>query len=297
MYGKTKNTAYKICTISEGYNCLDKCSSDDALIIDSMLYNNCGGQCSSSSLILEPDRICVDKCNENYLIKENNKCLLCKDKNINYKFKLINFNESIDCLEKMPNNSEYIKENLFLVACKKGFDLFEDNNCVKSCSNGHYEENEICKKCDKNCETCEHTSNNCTTCKFGEYLDITKFTCNNCSENCETCSNGDKNCLTCKKNTDFKYLYNNTCLEKCPNGTIPSKNECILEKKDKNSNEYNVRNKKRTLLALFMVITGILLLAIMIWFCKKVCYIPKKSDESLINEINTELIENKESIN
>ena len=296
MYAKTKNSAYKICTISKGYTCLDKCSSDDDLIIDSMLYNNCGGQCSS--LILEPDKICVDKCNENYLIKESNKCLLCKDKNKNYKFKLINFNESIDCLAKMPNNSEYINENFYLVACKEGFDLFEDNNCVKSCSNGHYEENQICKKCDINCQTCENTSNNCTSCKFGEYLDKIKFTCNNCSENCETCSNGEedgvKNCLTCKKNTDFKYLYNKTCLVKCPNGTIVSKDECILEKKEQNSNEDKKEKKKKTLVTLFMVLTVILLLSIIIWFFKNVCYIPKKNDENIINEINTEL-ENKES--
>ena len=291
MYAKTRNSAYKICMIFDGYyNCYENCN-DNKLIIDSTTYNNCGGKCSSS--ILEPDRICVDKCNEKIHIIEENNCWLCKDRSDTYKYKLINFNQSIDCLSNMPTNSEYINENLYLVACKNGFNLLEDNNCVQNCSNGHYEENQICKNCDANCVTCEKTSNNCTTCKFGEYLDKTNFTCNKCSDNCESCSKGEegdiKNCETCKNNTDFKYLYNKTCLEKCPNDTIPSSdNKCILKKRN---------NKNTTMLLIFIVITGILLLTIMIYFCKNVCYIPKKSDESLINEINTELIENKEPIN
>ena len=300
IFAKTKNSAYKICPIFDGNNyCPDNCWNDP--IFDSTTYNNCGSQCSSS-FILEPDKICVDECNENIQIKEGNKCWLCKDKNDKKKFKLINFSQSIDCLEKKPNNSEYINENLYLVACSKGFDLFEDNNCVKSCSNGHYKDNQICKKCNINCQTCENTSDNCTTCKSGEYLDKTKLTCNNCSENCETCSNGEegdvKNCLTCKKNTDFKYLYNKNCVKKCPNGTIASsKDECIDEKKKENSNEDNVRYKNTTMLFIFMAITGILLITIIICFYKKVCYKPMKSDESLINEINTELIDNKDSVN
>ena len=293
MYAKTKNVAYKICQYSDGSFCHDKCWKDPPFI-DSTNYNKCEGECSS--LFLEPDHICVDKCN-NFLIQDNNKCLLCKDKYENNKFKLINFNQSIDCLEKMPDNSEYINENLYIVACKKGFDLLEKNNCVKSCSSGNFQENHICKKCDSNCEKCEKSSKNCTKCKFGEYLDKTKFTCNKCSNNCESCSDGEedeiKNCLTCKKDTQFKYLYNKTCIEQCPNDTIASSDyKCIKKKKDENNqnNEDNVINKDIRMLFIFIIITNIFLLTIMICFCKSVCCRPKMCDESLINEITTELI-------
>ena len=79
---------------------------------------------------------------------------------------------------------------------------------------------------------------------------------------------------------------------KClPDNTKQNNNsECI-------SIDDNDNNKDFFILLIFIIMTGIFLLIIIICFCKSICKSPKKYDELLINQINTELISQKELSN
>lgn len=42
--------------------------------------------------------------------------------------------------------------------------------------------------------------------------------CSPCDSHCLTCLSSITNCLTCNTSSTYPYLYNNTCLNSCPNG-------------------------------------------------------------------------------
>ncbi len=316
MLAITKSSAYRICGITNqtsNEDCINECDNNNyPILIDSTQYNVCGGKCENGKYILKPENVCIDECDETIHIKKGNECWLCKDYDKETKFKLININKS-GCLKDMPKNSKFINEKLSLIACNEEFTLLENGNCVKNCSNGNFLDNQICEKCDTSCQTCDQFNKNCTSCIDGEYLDTTSsiYSCNKCSDKCEKCSNGKDNCLTCKQNTTFQYLYNNNCLEKCPDNTTENGYICIPKdnkdenKKDENKKDENKKNENEseskdirkndtTMLWIFIIISGILLLIIIICFCKNICFNTNKTDSNLINEINTELIESKE---
>ena len=258
MLAITKDSAYRICPIANGYQCIESCNN--GLVIDSTKGNYCGDKCEDNTFTLIPDNICVEKCDEKLYIIDNNtrECRLCKDIEGNIaKFKLTNFDD-IKCLEEKPKHSYYMNEDLYLVACYKGFNYYENNDCVEKCSKGFFHEKNkhLCKKC----------FNNCKTCSEGEEENSIK-------------------CLSCDKNSNYTFLYNNTCIESCPeNFTISKNNECIL-----------IENKnKEKILSLFIVITALLLIINLFFFYKRIFCKVKKDDLYLINEISCELIENKE---
>ena len=82
-------------------------------------------------------------------------------------------------------------------SCIVGKLLHEDNgNCFDQCSIGYYQKENICKKCNENCESCSKES-----------------------------EKDNNNCLTCNKESKYKYLVNvidlgKNCVEECPEGTI-----------------------------------------------------------------------------
>lgn len=62
-------------------------------------------------------------------------------------------------------------------------------------------------------------------CPNGTYLTYTNVHCGACSGNCETCENNASRCLSCQG----KYLFNFTCLVKCPENYFGNKDfECQL---------------------------------------------------------------------
>jgi len=304
MLAITNKMAYQICAIaSNDGECLNKCENDE-IIVDSTKKNYCGKKCDGDNIYtLKPDNICVEKCDENiYYIDDNKKeCWLCKDIEENKKFKLIDISEA-GCLQNKPENSYYMNKNLYLVTCYEGFNYFKGGNCVKDCSDGffHKKESHLCDKCNENCKSCNNIDTNCTKCEEDEYLYLNEtlltYSCNKCYNNCKTCSQGKEDdtikCLSCYNNSTYKFLYNNNCVENCPpNFIISENNECIFIEK-------NDLGKKDTLmLSIFIIITALILLIIIICFCKSVFCNSKKEEESLINQINTELIENKELFN
>lgn len=104
MQAITTHTAYLICTIREGDNCIETCPDDKILVLDSTGANHCisksesDNKCSNSKFILMPNEICVNECDENiFTIINGNECWLCKDIN---KYKLINYT---GCFEERVN--------------------------------------------------------------------------------------------------------------------------------------------------------------------------------------------------
>ena len=305
----TDDSAYKICAIQQDvfvdhFNCVDECG--DNIKMNANFGNNCNRLCFWEWLYtLMPENICYGECDKQYHIfkeksGERGECWLCKDLDIKKPYKLIDREE---CLSTEPENSEYINKNLYIIKCKTGYDYLENGNCVEKCSEGFFLKNKDCLECNASCKECDKNENNCIKCNEDEYLNINSSshnTCNKCSEKCETCSDGQKenidNCLTCKKNSTYEFLYNKNCIEKCPENTFPNENnECIFKKKDdkeKKENKEETKAKDKVMLSIFIIVTGLMLIFVIFLFYKNFCY--KFKEKNLIEEIQSELIENKE---
>ena len=77
-------------------------------------------------------------------------------------------------------------------------------------------------------------------------------------------------------------------------------NQICIAKSDNNENKNekgNLDKKVKTMQFIFIIVTGLLLFIIIICFCKSICCKSKSNKENLINEINTELIDNDGIIN
>ena len=133
----TSNNVYRICSL----DCQEEYGSGLRLIVDSTGRNYCGNECKEGNFNIKADNICIDTCDENiyYIDNDKKECKLCKDLNINKNYKITNLKEA-ECLEKKPNNSYYINEKLYLVACYEGFNYLEENNCVQKCSKDYFHE-------------------------------------------------------------------------------------------------------------------------------------------------------------
>ena len=189
---------------------------------------------------------CSDVCfNENIKIDlKNNQCIeSCKGRE--YKYEYNNY-----CYENCPyttythlkNNNEYFCSDI----------IFENYY--------YYSNTQIYKECFNTCKACDQGGNeiinNCIECKSGfifsyesiyipEFIPINLENNSNCYKQCEfyyyfneeniyQCTH-DKNCPEkytklikdkniciddCKKDNIYKYEYNNSCIDKCPYGTL-----------------------------------------------------------------------------
>ena len=203
------SSAYEICINGKSNGkCISECPRGKDLIIDNENGNYCNGT-ESCKILLMPDNVCVDKCDEHYYIQIGNVCGLCKDLNKTFPYKIA---EEDFCLKEKPINS-----------------FFDDESSY------------ILKYCHASCETCyEKKRNQCLSCKRSSFLiegrcepecpdgyygNKTNNKCLKCDPNCRTCSNGKENsnnhCLTCNRRN---YLVNATgfdsnCVRRCPNNT------------------------------------------------------------------------------
>ena len=316
MLAITDNSAYKICAIKgDNDECLDECPNND-LVINTFKPNSCG---SCDGILFKPDNICINECDNHLYYENNSECGLCKDIEENKKYKLINTTE---CYEICPEGSEIYNNDYQLCTCKEGFYLegnnciplephichkncltckndsfndtvqncitcknnfvFENGNCLESCSKGYFEEEKKCNKCDSSCKTCDIIKDNCTSCSNKTFLFENQ--CLNCNENCSNCFGSADNCTSCENNSDNIFLFNNTCIKECPDHTTPINNICEEKKTKEKENE---EEKSDYMLWIFIILITILLLIIALCICKKFCN--NKKDNALIEQINTEL--------
>ena len=329
MLAITNKSAYKICISRNETDC--EICNDNQLMLDSSKYNFCGTNCNSN-YILMPHNICTDTCDERIFSIKDNKCGLCKDFGDGSEFKFYN---QTGCTNKKPENSIFVNEDLKIIDCDINYKYENGNcilkchdycekcsmystdinnqqctscknnlylqkgNCVEKCSNKYFLIDKQCRKCDNSCESCDKASNNCTSCINGKYIDNSTQTylCKNCSDNCETCENSGDNCLTCNQALSFKYFFNSSCYENCPNNTKLSEIKNICEEirnENDNGKEKNNPNNNSSIGWGFLIIILILLFLFLLFFLffRRYRVFHKKTSEGLLIDIDKELREN-----
>ena len=87
---------------------------------------------------------------------------------------------------------------------------------------------------------------------------------------------------------------NKNCVEECPEDTQPNENNiCIKKDKIPNEKEVKTKDKDKAMLSIYIVITGFMLILVLFLFYKNICC-KSKNKRNLIEDIQHELIENKE---
>ena len=231
------NSIYEICPIYYNLECVESCPNGTYLVLYTNGSNTCKESITCSNYILKPNDICMDSCDLSiYTSNEKKECGLCKDLDASKPYKLIN---RTDCLESMPDGTEFINEKLKLLKCKNGY-KYEDGkcismncyhacdtcsegsknetdqkcltckkeyvlyqgNCIKTCPLGYFKSGNKCDKCNDLCYNCINNADHCMSCNLGFYFN--EYKCYQCHKNCRTCQKGgdnnNENCLTCNNN-------------------------------------------------------------------------------------------------
>ena len=162
MIAITPTSIYKVCKVKVGDSCSDLSECPNLLLDPD--GNKCQANCDEGKIKSMPEGICIDKnlCDLNiYILNEDEtECGLCK-----YfypdgaKYRLISTSQ---CIDEIPNNSEYYNEYQKLLKCKTNYHL-EGYQCLPD-------------SCYELCETCSAVSNDinaqkCITCKAGYVLE------------------------------------------------------------------------------------------------------------------------------
>ena len=140
------------------------------------------------------------------------------------------------------------KESTQCTQCNDSYTLTEDGRCVdfrqmQSCDSGHYFNNSAssCIPCPSMCANCSEDAK-CLSCT-GEYYLLSGGTCvetcpehtvtdnqthtcldTACHKSCLACfGTNDNQCISCPENL---FLFEGSCVEKCPNATFETKNTC-----------------------------------------------------------------------
>ena len=158
------------------------------------------------------------KCEENYYLNESD-CYQCDSKCKTC------FNNAKNCTSCYEKSFLY---NGQCLECTDNCKEKESDSCkCLSCNEGYFFENYQCKKCIDNCKTCNN-NDTCNSCFSGYILE--NNLCNKCNHNCKECfassfNDTKQNCLSCKNDT--KVLYNNNCVDECPDNFYKDENkEC-----------------------------------------------------------------------
>ena len=199
------------------FNCSDKCFSNENNKID-LKQNLCVESCNESDYKYEYGKYCYEICPETTFISNKNEYLcLDKTKEDNYYYFDNNTKVFKECFNTCKEcYGEGNETNNNCIECKPGFILLNDsdfkNNCYNICQNYFYfDENNkyICSE-SKECPA--------------EYNKFIKQK-NKCIDECY-------------KDDMYRYEYNFTCYEKCPNWTNESNHICIDLVNDKETITY-----------------------------------------------------------
>ena len=255
---RTKDSAYSICKIKEDNNCIDSCNSNE-IIINSLGSNFCGKECPK--LIMKPNNICIDECDEKKYYKIENQCGLCKDLNGDKKYKIIN---TTGCIEYIPEGAEYYINKNNILKCKEEYYLNEES-CFSiptiETTLPSKNPSEISCKEDEGILKYINPKNNSETYRCIKkssqrvYYDAQEKYFKLCYETCLTCNQGGNknrnNCIKCEK--DYREIkiddYSNefNCYAKCPYFYINSYNQykCLDHLPCPKEAKYFINNKKQ----------------------------------------------------
>lgn len=133
------------------------------------------------------------------------------------------------------------------LSCDYYYFLTKSQTCEISCPEGSYEDFElnICKDCHQSCKSCvDGSEEDCLDCAEGYYLLLTQKQvcvqrcpegfyesedegfndCRTCSHNCRDCANSYLQCISCN---DGMYLYEDRCIDECPDGFTQQGGRCV----------------------------------------------------------------------
>ena len=190
---------------------------------DKKEYSKCYDNCKSCSKINDGSTQNCLSCKDNYLLYKHTNCLDCK-----YNNKYVNYDQT-ECIDSIPNGYK-VNDTEFNTIDK----LECHKNCL-TCNEGSTDDEDMkCLTCDNANEyyLVENTNNCKKGVSPGEYLDENII--KKCHKNCLTCDEGstddeDMKCLTCDNNNEY-YLVENT--NNCKKGVSPGEylNENIIKK-------------------------------------------------------------------
>jgi proprotein convertase subtilisin/kexin type 5 len=121
-----------------------------------------------------------------------------------------------------------------------------NNTCYSTCPDGTYSTStpNLCNSCDLKCIICSGSSTACssctlsggniaylwnntciTSCPDGTFYASSPNLCSTCDIKCILCSGSSTTCSSCTLNgSNMAYLWSNTCVTNCPNGTYLTAN-------------------------------------------------------------------------
>ena len=115
--------------------------------------------------------------------------------------------------------------------CRNNYHCLQKGNCIDKCSENYFSKDKIYYECNESCKTCENNAKSCTCCIEGKYVNKSALKCEKCSPYCQTWSDGEanetQNCLNCNETSNYSILFNNNCLDNCPENLILYDNKCL----------------------------------------------------------------------
>ncbi|KAM3143777.1 hypothetical protein pb186bvf_004053 [Paramecium bursaria] len=197
----TTNTCKMICPS----NC-SKCTSPNLCTTCNTSYNVYQGQC-------------IQQCPNGYF-GQNGSCTNCDStcQSCNSQGCLTCFSplvlQGTLCLELCSSDCD-VCENSICTSCLS--QILFDGDCLSQCPIGYYQDQKSCIKCSQNCTTC--TANECKICSANYNL-IDNACVEKCPLNCSSCQN--QICTNCSTG----YLYNQQCIDQCPQGYYGNNQQC-----------------------------------------------------------------------
>ena len=179
-------------------NNITKCLNKDENCIDQIPYIfllNKNGECLKECNNEYPysfNKICYNKCPNNSIAIEDNKICECKYKYYEEKNKLFCMNENEECNGKYP----YLINNKCVKSCNELKLYIFNNQCLSSCE-GNKKKSEDNKYC---------------ICRYNYYIKNLFNYCLNENEKCPE---------------EYLNLYNNKCVNKCPEDYLSFNYKCI----------------------------------------------------------------------
>ena len=233
MLAITPSKVYEICFYKDAEgNCKSICDNNKyKLDIDNNICTE-DNTCSNDKLMLIPNEVCIETCDESIYIKNSTHCGLCRDFGIIGKeYKLINGTE---CIEYNKNTMDYFNEKLKLLKCKNNYRLINNDcvpNCYKLCEDikcskpSINESNQYCTECKQNYFLFQENCNE--NCPQRHQADNTTKTCIECNDtNCNTFINNTCKCTHCKNEY---FLNSSNICESCPNNCSKCNNSTTCE--------------------------------------------------------------------
>ncbi|KAL4470308.1 hypothetical protein ABPG74_011919 [Tetrahymena malaccensis] len=190
------------------------------------------------------------QCSSGFYNSQTNKCVQCTPHEVPD-----NANQKCVTCDANCLSCQDIKNLSICTSCSAPQSLYLQK-CQNPCPVGYYsDQNQICQLCSTNCKTCKNNSSTCTSCPDTTFtLSNDKCVCQNsvydsinntcvqctikqifdqknnkcvdCNQSCLTCQDIDhlNICTSCPVG---KILYNQTCIDKCPDQTYLSNNKCL----------------------------------------------------------------------